>query len=82
VKTLTPEAAKRCLTQLSACCKWAVKSRLMDENPFKDMAAEIKLPKGKKDDTDINPISAQERDAIVQAVESNPAYRLPLPWKQ
>jgi integrase len=75
VQTLTPDAAKRCLTQLSACCKWAMKSGLIDQNPFKDMATEIRLPKGKKDDTDINPFSAQERDAIVQAFESNPKYR-------
>jgi integrase len=52
-----------------------MKSGLIEQNPFKDMAAEIRLPKGKKDDTDINPFSAQERDAIVQAFESNPKYR-------
>jgi len=37
VANKTPDAAKRLLTQFSACCNWAVKSGLISENPFVGM---------------------------------------------
>ena len=54
VKKLTPNAAKRCLTQFSACCDWAVKSGLIDENAFIGMAAAVKIPKSQDSEHDIN----------------------------
>jgi integrase len=39
--TTTPNATKRVLTQLNACCAWAVKSKLIAVNPFVGMAAGI-----------------------------------------
>jgi integrase len=62
----TPNTAKRVLTQLGACCKWAVKSKLIAVNPFLGMAADIKLPKGRGEDADINPFSPEEHDLIIE----------------
>jgi integrase len=70
MKTLSLNATKRLLVQLSACCDYGVKSKLINDNPFKGLAVDIKLPKI-DDDTDINPFSKQERDAIIEAFESN-----------
>ncbi|NJL65353.1 MAG: DUF3596 domain-containing protein [Methylacidiphilales bacterium] len=50
----TPNTCKRILTQISACCDWGVKSNLIEKNPFEDMAGDIKIPKGEKEETDIN----------------------------
>lgn len=74
VQKLTPNAAKRCLTQLSACCDWAVKSRLVTENRFIGMAAAIKTPKAQASKHDINPFTASERDLIIEAFESDRYY--------
>jgi integrase len=72
---LPPNAAKRVLTQLSACCDWALGSGLIKTNPFKGMATSVKLPKAQKsDDGDISPFSAQERDQIIAGFESNRYY--------
>ncbi len=72
VKNLSNYASKRMLTQLSACCKWAVKSELIPRNPFEGMAEEIKI--SPKSASDINPFSVAERDAIIQAFETHPVY--------
>jgi hypothetical protein len=61
----TPLSAKKILTQFSACCNWAVKSQLIEDNPFEDMASDIKVPKGDSEETDINPFSVEERDRIL-----------------
>lgn len=74
VANLTADSAKRFITQLSACCNWAVKSKLIDANPFASMASEIKLPRSEKVDTedaDINPFTAEERDRIIEAFQTN-----------
>jgi integrase len=49
IRELTPDAAKRCLTQIKACCNWAVQDGLIDHNPFGSML--IKVPKGMGEDT-------------------------------
>jgi integrase len=69
---LTANTAKRVLTYLSACCNWAVKSKLIPDNPFKEMSEDIKLPR--KDSESIDPFTASERDAIIQAFENHPHY--------
>ncbi|BAY34638.1 phage integrase [Nostoc carneum NIES-2107] len=70
----TPSSAKKILTQFSACCNWAVKSQLIKDNPFKDMASDIKVSKGDKEETDINPFSVEERDRIIQAFKDSRYY--------
>lgn len=70
VVNLSAREAKRTITQLSACCKWAVKSGVVQTNPFAEMASEIKL--AKKDTDTIDPFTAAERDAIIQAFKDHP----------
>ena len=43
LSNLTPNAAKRCLVQIKACCNWAMEEGLIETNPFGFM--KIKLPK-------------------------------------
>ncbi len=71
----TPNATKRILTQLSACCDWAMKSQMIPHNPFLGIAADIKVPKSSAEDMDINPFSPQERDQIIQAFRDDQHYR-------
>lgn len=75
VSHLSPNAAKRVLTNLSACCSWAEESKLIDTNPFAQVAAKVKLPKAdKKEEYDIHPFTSQERDIIIQAFEEDKHY--------
>ncbi|WP_375491940.1 tyrosine recombinase XerC [uncultured Nostoc sp.] len=70
---LSPNAAKRVITYLAACCKWAVSSGMIKDNPFAGMSEGIKLPK--HDSEAINPFSKLEMDAIIQAFEdTRPHY--------
>jgi integrase len=74
VANKTPNATKRLLTQFSACCEWAVKSALIDSNPFTGMAADIKQPKAETEETDIHPFSLEERDRIIEAFQIDRYY--------
>jgi integrase len=76
--TLTADAAKRCLTQLKACCDWAVEDGLIGGNPFISM--KIKAPKGLGEDEDVNPFTKEERDRIIQAFEADRYYRHYAPY--
>jgi integrase len=73
VQTFPLESCKRFIVRLSACCEWAKKSRLIEENPFAGMAKEIKPPKSqrKTDEEDINPFSIEERDRILTAISAD-----------
>lgn len=70
LENLRRDAAKRLLVQLSAACKWAIKSKLLDRNPFEGLASDIKLPK-KDHGEDVNPFTKSERDAIIRAFETD-----------
>lgn len=70
---LSLNAAKRVLTYISACCSWAMKSKLIVANPFDGMGESIKKPK--KDTDSINPFTATERDVIIQAFKDHPHYK-------
>jgi integrase len=69
------ESTKRLLTQLSACCKWARKSGLLDSNPFDGMAAEVKTKKTGTEEEEINPFTKEERDRIIAAFKENRYYK-------
>lgn len=73
LQSIPLDSGKRFITRLAACCSWAIKSGMISENPFEGMAAEIKLPKASKSEgiNDINPFTLEERDAILQAIESD-----------
>ena len=69
---LTPNAAKRCLTQLKACCNWAMEERLIGVNPFASM--KIQVPKGASAEHDVNPFSKEERDLIINTFATDRYY--------
>lgn len=74
MKNLSVDSAKRLISQLSACYGWAKNSKLIEVNPFAGMASEISLPRCKKvkaGDTDIEPFTAVERDAIIEALKTD-----------
>ncbi|QHG15667.1 site-specific integrase [Nostoc sp. ATCC 53789] len=72
---LTPNAAKRVLTYLAACCKWAVGSGLAKDNPFAGMSEDIKLPK--HDSDAIDPFSRAEMNTIIKAFEDTRPHYAP-----
>ncbi|MEH2311797.1 MAG: DUF3596 domain-containing protein [Nostoc sp.] len=72
LSNLTPDAAKRCLTQLKACCNWAMDKGLIDANPF--AAMKIKVPKGAYKEQDIHPLCKEERDLIIRIFASDCHY--------
>ncbi len=59
-------SARRVLMHLSACCKWAKKSDLLDANPFEGRAAEVKVKKSGSEEDEINPFTREERDRIIE----------------
>jgi integrase len=73
LKTFPIESCKRFLVRLNACCKWAMQSGLISENPFIGMASEIKPPKSQQstEDEDIYPFAVIERDTIIDAIANN-----------
>jgi integrase len=76
IDTLSLESAKRTLTQLSACCDWAVDRDLIEKNSFTGMTKRLKVTKKHL----INPFTAQERDAIIKAFEEFPQHRHYAPY--
>jgi integrase len=69
-RKVPPDSAKRLIIRLSACCKWAMKSGLIDQNPFEGLAAQVKLPKSSQGD-EIDPFTAEERDRILEALKTD-----------
>lgn len=71
-KALTVNAARRVLTQIKACCNWAVDEGLIPENPFIHLAIRSHTSTAVKN---IDPFSKSERDEIIAAFETNPNYQ-------
>ncbi|MEB3277393.1 MAG: tyrosine-type recombinase/integrase [Lyngbya sp.] len=73
-QTLSPDTCRRLIQQLNACLKWAIKSKRVSLNrsPFEGMAAEAKklVKKSEDEETDINPFTREERDAIIEAFKA------------
>ncbi len=72
LSTLTPDSAKRCLTQIKACCNWAMEEGAIASNPF--VLMKIKLPKGLSEKQDVNPFTKEERDLIIKTFEGDHHY--------
>jgi integrase len=68
-------SARRVLMHLSACCKWAKKSGLLEANPFEGSASEVKVKKTGTEDDEINPFTREERDRIIETFKGNRYYR-------
>jgi integrase len=62
------ETTKRTLKQLNACCNWATTSKLIEINPFKDLAKTIKT---KRKNNTILTFSQEEIAIIIHAFASN-----------
>jgi integrase len=71
IANLPMNSAKRFLVQINACCKWAVRSGLLQQNGFLGMAQEIRVPKAESEEEDIDPFTAEERDQIIEVFQSS-----------
>jgi integrase len=72
IKNYSSNSAKRYLTQLSACCDWAFKSKLITDNPFDGLSGDIRVKSYNW--RKIDAFTETERDAIVTAYESHVIY--------
>ena len=70
-ETLSADAARRALMQISACCSWAVDNDLIEDNPFAGKISKVKASKNHK----INPFTAGERDLIIEAFIASDHHR-------
>lgn len=68
---LSADTAKRTLTQINACCKWALEEELIEENPFEGMPARVKVKKNRS----INPFTRAEQGLIINAFERSERHR-------
>ena len=71
---LSANAAKRVLTQLKACCDWAIDSGLIPKNPFDGMAQTVKTLVRDEEDS-INPFTREEQEKIIAAFAQHRYYR-------
>lgn len=69
MEKFAPETAKRTLKQLSACCRWAIRKKLILDNPFLEMSKEIKTKKTSR--VSRKPFSRECVAAIISAFENN-----------
>lgn len=77
---LSLNTAKRVITNISACCDWAVDSKIISNNPFKGMSEKIRLIKSEKEEVDINPFTREERDIIIEAFQNSKYYSYYTPY--
>lgn len=66
----TPAATKKILTQVSACCDWAVDEGIIRINSFKDMARKIRLPKSAQSKGP-EAFTKEEQERIIDAFKTN-----------
>ncbi|AUB42911.1 Integrase [Nostoc flagelliforme CCNUN1] len=71
VNNFSNDTAKRVLEQLNGCCKWAVASGLLTTNKFEGMANQLSRSWNSED---IDPFTASEREAIINAYRDNHYY--------
>jgi len=78
-QTLKPDACRRLMVQLNACLKWAIESKRikLTRSPFESMAGKAKkrIKKSEDEETDINPFTKSERDAIIEAFKTRSQHR-------
>jgi integrase len=80
VGNIAADMGKRLLTRINACCKWALKTGLIAQNPFEGMAAEIKLTKAQNTDHfKIDPFACEEQEAIINAFEAHRYHKIYAP---
>lgn len=69
MREFSAETAKRTLKQLSACCRWALRKKLVPENPFLEMSREIRTRKTSR--VSRKPFSRECVAAILSAFEND-----------
>ncbi|MFM7450179.1 MAG: tyrosine-type recombinase/integrase, partial [Leptolyngbyaceae cyanobacterium] len=67
---LTKEVIKERLGLINACWRWGIEQECIEENPWVDMPARIKVPPKQRP----RPFTREEIDAIVQAFRTNRYY--------
>jgi integrase len=73
---LTPDAARRVLMQIKACCQWAYQEEIIPDNPFFNLKLSHRIPKTNS----INPFSGTERDMITAAFQADSYYSYYTPF--
>jgi integrase len=73
-QTLSVTVAHLVLTQLNACCRWALSDGLINSNPFAGMTSLYSLARQRWNSNDIDPFSRSERDAIITAYREHPTH--------
>jgi integrase len=71
----TPDSCRRILVQLSACCTWAIKSKLLTHNPFEGMSAGLNIKKSKQA---IEYFTESERTQIIGYFKAYDSHYAPL----
>jgi integrase len=74
INNLTPDTARRFVMYMEACCSWALRHKLIEQNPFTNMEP-IKVKKRSNEDNDVNPFTKEERDLIIKAFFDNRYYK-------
>jgi len=77
-ESVSANTAKRTLMMINACCDWAVQNKLINVNPFAGTASRIRNVN--RNVTEIDPFTVEERDAIINAFESNPYFNYFTPF--
>lgn len=69
------ETARRTIVQFNACCKWAMYSDLIENNPFAGITSQ--LPKRRRSPLEFAAFTAQERDRIIQEFDAECPWAAP-----
>jgi integrase len=69
IESIPSNSAKRFIVRINACCEWGMDSGLIENNPFQRLVKTVKVSKTerKTEDDDIQPFTASEKDAILEA---------------
>lgn len=70
LRLTTVDQTRRMLMYLSACCKWAVRHKLIQDNPFEGMASELPKRQSATDPVG-DSFTEQERDAVIAAFRND-----------
>ncbi|BAU10581.1 integrase family protein [Leptolyngbya sp. NIES-3755] len=70
-RVIPADSCKRFIYRLGKACRWAQENGMISSNPFDGMAPKITVPKKSNEDTDINPFTKEEREAILEALKTD-----------
>lgn len=76
LKNRSTSTAKQALVQFNAACEWAVRSQILEDNPFKGITIGIRVTHQNEAD----PFTREEIATILEAFENNVHHRYYLPY--